>query len=417
MKDYFKAFKNINKNMKLLLMIEFLVGFSLIGGITNVLQNIYIIRMGFDEAFIGVFSGVGLIIILMFTPISAILGNKLGIKRSMILGILFSLIGIGLIPSVMFFPDKIRSFLLFFYNFIGGMGIAFYIVNVNPFIMKNTNEFERTHVYSAKSAITPIGGFIGSVFSGYITKFFSDFFDVNIKESPLPYSFTLFITPLILLFVLFLFYKMDDSINLYIDEDNDENTSNIPFNIMIISSLVLFFMIASEISMRNYINVYLDKILFIDTSSIGWILGFGQLIIIPAALSTPILKKYFGLANTFVLSTILLIFSMIPIIIYDNVYAASLSFILIVSFTNISRTSITIFSLESVKQKYHTFLSAVQTISSTLGSALIIFSGGFLIKDYGYNMLFLFAAFLTIFSVILFYLYFYVINKSFINGK
>jgi MFS family permease len=349
--------------------------------------------------------GIGLVGILIFAHFAAEFGNKKGIENAMMLGISLGIIGLAGIPFGGFIPESYRKIWILAANFIAGIGISFFLVNVNPFIMKNTTPFERTHVYSMKTAIAPIGGFFGSIVAGYFPNWMAILLDTTLKQYQ-PYMYTLFITPGILLISLFLLLAMDYDVNMYTEKKDVKISKSLPIKIITITSIVLFFQITGEVSTRNFMNIYLDEIIQISTSHIGFVLAAGNIATIPAALFTPVLEKRLGHSNTFLLASSLIVVSVFLIGFFQNIIFAAFGFVMVASLGRVSRISFIVYSMERVKQVYHTKLSAFQTLASTLGSAAIVLAGGFIIENSSYSHMFISTAFLTLLGTGLFFVYF-----------
>ena len=111
-----------------------LIGFTIFGGIYTVLLNLYLLRLGYGPQLIGQVNAAGAISFALLSMPAGLIGNHLGSRHSMIIGVGLSALGFGLLPLGEFVaPTSRMPWIMATYAF-GVLGNTLFLVNSIPFL-------------------------------------------------------------------------------------------------------------------------------------------------------------------------------------------------------------------------------------------------------------------------------------------
>ena len=89
--DYLRTLRLFNRNVRLYLIVSFVLGLTVWGGIYSVLLNLYLLRLGYDPEFVGLISASGYLGFAVFCLPAGALGGRWGNRRTMIAGLSLAL--------------------------------------------------------------------------------------------------------------------------------------------------------------------------------------------------------------------------------------------------------------------------------------------------------------------------------------
>jgi len=171
-------------------------------------------------------------------------------------------------------------------------------------------------------------------------------------------------------------------------------------------ALVVLLQVAGEGAARTFFNVYLDAGLHAPTAQIGVLSAAGQLLAVPAALATPLLMTRWGKERTFVLASLGMAISLLPLALIPHWGAAGLGLMGLMALGSIARPIITVYQQEIVSPSWRAVMSGATTMAAGLSWSAMAFGGGYLITALGYRSPFLAGAGLTVAGALLFWAYF-----------
>lgn len=160
--DYKRAYSGFNRNIKLMLV--YYVVNSIGNGIVSVLFNLYFLKLGMDENFLGSTVLVqNLIIGVVGVPLGMLADrvpkHKMVKSGFLIMNVFFTL--------VLFLRNP--SLLLAVYAF-NSIGLAVASASEFPYICENVPVESRTHLFSINMAVSAAGPSIGMAVGGYLPK-------------------------------------------------------------------------------------------------------------------------------------------------------------------------------------------------------------------------------------------------------
>ena len=165
----------LNPSIRRYLVIWALLGFGYFG-IQGVLLNLYLIRLGFGAAFIGLLIASGQIIWAAAALPAATIGQRFGLRAALIAACTLCTFGMVLLLLVEALPAPMWSIWLFGCWSLMWLGVALLTVNSTPYLMQISSLEERNHAFAAQSAVMALMGFLGSVIAGLLPNLFVAWF-------------------------------------------------------------------------------------------------------------------------------------------------------------------------------------------------------------------------------------------------
>jgi MFS family permease len=164
--EYIHNMSMLSRNAKLFLVATTVRGIG--NGIWGVLFNLYLSQVGFRPDFIGlVFTAGGITTGIVALPVG-LACEKIGVRKALLLGETVDFVNLfmiwTLVPSVLLSVNILAGFI----GTIGWVASA-------PFMMENSQEGERTYLFSTFWAFMVITGVIGNLVGGFLPKIFSLF--------------------------------------------------------------------------------------------------------------------------------------------------------------------------------------------------------------------------------------------------
>ena len=406
MESYLDTLRLFNRDVRLYLAATILFGFSLFGGITSLLFNLYLLRLGYGPTFVGWVSATGALSFAIFSLPAGLMGARWDPRRVMIAGIGIAIIGNGLLSQAeLVVSGAPRDVFVLATNALGLLGVALYIVNGAPYLMGIAGARERNHVFSMQGALFPLAGFFGSLVGGFLPGRIAWLMNVA-PDHPAPFRFTLLAASALLipaLFILMATRKPQVRQRQVHVEDSD---APFPLGVIALIALASLLHVAGEGAVRTFFNVYLDAGLHVPTSLIGTLMAAGQLLAVPAALTVPLFTGRFGNHHTVVLSAICTPAMLIPMAFLPHWIPAGFCFMNIVALASIRRPAFVVYNQEIVSPRWRATMSGASSMMAGIGYSVIAMGGGYIISTVGYHALFLTSAAFTALGTLIFWAYF-----------
>lgn len=401
---YVQRLRRLSRNARLSLIVSATVGFCRFG-ITAVLLNLYLVRLGYGPEFIGVFNGFARLVNTAACLPAGALGARFGSRRAMIVGVMLSTLGSALLVLVELLPTPLWAGWLLMTNAVIYLGGALWGVNVSPFFMGATTDENRGYAFSVQMALIPLAGFAGSLAGGFLPGLLVPTFGLSL-DGPAPYRYPLLIAAAVYGFIGMpaLIAARDPPVDRARQAESGSKAA--PYGLISVIALITVLRMSGYWAVTIFFNVYMDTRLHASTSLIGTLSAVGQLIAVPAALAAPLVLNRLGQMRTFVWGMLGVFLTLIPLALVPSWGAAGLSFAALLASAWLVAPAFSIFSQEIVESRFRALMSRVVQASYGLSSALVSFGGGIIIATLGYRWMFLIAAGLTGAGTLLFWAYF-----------
>ena len=365
-------------------------------GIVAVLQNLFLLRLGFDARFIGLMLGVGQLVWAAAALPASLLSNRIGLRNSIMSGLGLAGLGLALMLLVEGQPEALWRAWLMSSQAVMMLGVAFFTVNIPPYIMAVTGEQERRYAFAIFQAIIPATAFLGSLIAGLLPGLFVGWLDLTLDQ-PAPYRLALWAGPL-LLFLAILPLLGADVATVAIRGQQQTASGPVPIRWLLFFGLFVFLQVIGEGAVRAFFNVYLDTALAVPPAQIGTIMGLAQLLPIVAALSAPLFIARFGTGYAMAIATLGMGVCLLPLVAGPQLGVAALAFMGIIAMVTVAGTTRDLFGQEMVTLGWRTTSQGVAIIGLALGWATAGMVGGYLIETIGFGALFLVGAISALFS-------------------
>jgi len=162
--DYASTTREFTPNARLFLLATLLswVGLS----VNQVVFNLYLVAGGYTNDFVGaVTSMMGLGMAAIALP-AGWLSDRIGRRACLRAG--FVVVAVGLLARSL----SLASWALFGSTLLVGAGQALVTIAASPFMSENSNELERTHLFSMHFVVVLIGGLLGNLAGGELPGLF-----------------------------------------------------------------------------------------------------------------------------------------------------------------------------------------------------------------------------------------------------
>jgi len=402
--SYARTFRGFDRDVRLYFGVAALLGASVFGGITVVLQNLYLLRIGYGPEAVGAVNAASQIALAAFSLPAAILGRRFGSRNMLLLAIALLALGNACLPLAEAFAEPSRLVWLLAAAAIANVGIALLLVNDKAFVMGVTTAEQRNHVYSMLGAAWPLAAFVGGLIAGILPFVFAKSLGVGPGE-PAPYRYALLVSAG-LAAAGFVVMTRTRGPSAEVGGARATASGRAPIGLILAMSLVVFAQAAGESSVRTFFNVYLDQGLGVATPTIGALAALAALVGAFAALSMPFFARRLGRPRTYVLGSVAVVASMLPLALVADLRAAGLGYVGVVAFTSLARPCNIVFQLELVRQEWRGLMAGATTLAFGVSAALVSLLGGYLIAGTGYSALFLACGLVTLVGVAWFWAYF-----------
>jgi MFS family permease len=379
-----RILQTFNRSIWRYLIVWALISFSYFG-IQSVLLNLYLIRLGFGPAFIGMLAASGQLIWAVAALPAGAIGRRVGLRTALVAGSAFLALAMGALLLVEALPRSMWTIWLFGSWALLWLGAALTTVNSTPYLMHVSSVEERNHAFVAQGVVMALAGLAGSLAAGVLPQLVVSLLGGSLEE-PAPYRYALWLVPLLYMLCSTVWAGVRP-VRL-VAECATSDAAPRPVGLFIFFGLVVFLQSAGEGAVRTFFNVYLDSDLGISTAWIGMIFGLSQLLSLVLALVTPQLLSRWGARRILTASIVGIGVTLAPLALFVHWLPATLGYLGLMSVLAVNGPARNIFSQEMVAPRWRTTTSAIATIGLALGWSGAAAVGGYLSTQAGFRSLF-----------------------------
>ena len=404
LREYLQIVRSFNRDVRLYLLSGALVGFASSSGIYNLLLNIYLLRLGYDIAFVGFVNATGAASYALLCLPAGAMGRRWGPRRMIVLGLGLIAVGNSMLPFAEFMPREWQAHWLIFARMPRAFGFALSIVNAGPFLLSITTRVERTHVFSVQAAMWPIAGFAGNIVGGVLPGTIAAMTGTSL-EAPAPYRYPLFFAAAMIVPAALAVAATRQTEGLPAG-GGQQGVSPRPRGPMAAVAAAGVLCAISMATQQTFFNVYMDDFLGEPTALIGAVSATAMLLSGFAALSTPLIVASRGQRSTIAATSLLQAAALLPVMLWGNWAGAAGTLFLVQALSAIRLPALTVFQQEIVEARWRPGMAAVSSMAMGFSFMLTGSFGGQVIADFGYGTLFAIAAVASILGTVLFSGYF-----------
>jgi MFS family permease len=397
--DYFNAVRKFTPNARMFLLSTFLS--SLCVGISNVIFNLYILKLGYNEKFLGLIIAAMMIATGIFAFPAAQVCDRLGSKKSLVISGILTSITLYLLYTVT------SQELLLFLSIMSGMFATIPTVISSPFLVENSNANDRIYLFSVNFALFMVATVLGTAFGGYLPQIWETIFGID-SAGVDSYRYTLFVS---------LILATASVLPLVVIQEKKKSCMATPDIKMVIKKLAAsgkvkkLVLISCMIGLGAglivpFFNVYFNKILAASPGQIGMIFSIAQASMVIGAIAVPFMVSRIGRVKTISLTYIISIPFLVIMAISTNLYFVGTAYVLRMLFMNMSMPVSNSFSMEIVKEDEMASVSSLTSMGSYISIAISTFIAGIMMSYGSYVLPYFTACLLYSGAAILYFKFF-----------
>lgn len=402
---YRAKLNGFSRNACLFLGYIFLISLSL--GIYEVIFNLYILRLGFREDFLGLMLSLVSISTGLFAIPAAMFCDRAGKKNTLLLSCLLLLFSFAILYTTT------STILLAFFSILYGVSSSLKIVTASTFMVENSTNYERMHLFSMYYLLYTIGVMIGNFAGGTLPQSFTSFLDID-PTGPMAYQLSLYTSLAAVLISLLplIFIK-----NKKPDLTGKPALFSTLFSTLRSGTIRKLIMVNGLIGMGwglalPYFNVYFDIVLGTSSRQIGLIFSLSQVVMMFTLLFVPVLTEWLGKVRVVALVQL----SSIPFLLLFTstsvLTIAAFAYIMRTAIMNMSNPILSSFNMEIVSEDQRATVNSLIWMSCYTFVGLSTYAGGLMMARGYYTLPFLLTCVLYAVATVLYYVFFEKIEKK-----
>jgi MFS family permease len=385
--SYTARLKSFSPNARMYLLFVFLTTLNV--GIYGVIFNMYILSLGFREDFLGLILSLSSVSIGLFAIPAAILCDRLGRKRTLLLSSLL------LTLSLIFLYNTTSKELLVVFSVAYGMASTLSLVTGATFLVENSTTYERMHLFSVYYIIYTFSTLSGNMIGGFLPAILTDlladqlFFEAG---GSIAYRLTLYVSLGATIISLLPLANIKEKTS----PQNASREGRLQvyksiFRSKTVRRMVLFYCLfgIGWGTSLPYFNVYFDVVLGASAKQIGLIFSISQLVMMAGYFLVPVLTEKLGkikLASTVQALSIpfLLIFTFAP-----SLPVAAFGYVMRYMLMNMANPILNSFKLEIVSAEQRSMINSVMWMACYTFVGIGTYAGGLMMAGGRNSMPFL----------------------------
>lgn len=402
---YRAKINGFSRNACLFLVYVFLISLSL--GIYEVIFNLYILRLGYREDFLGFMLSLVSVSTGLFAIPAAMFCDRAGRKNTLLLSCLLLLFSFSILYTTT------SKFLLAFFSVVYGVSSSLKIVTAPTFMVENSTGYERMHLFSMYYLLYTVGVMIGNFAGGNLPQIFISFLDIN-PIGPVAYQLSLYASLAAVLISLLPLIFINNKRNNLVERSAAFSTLFSTLRSVTIQKLIL---VNGLIGMGwglalPYFNVYFDIVLGASSKQIGIIFSLSQLVMMFTLLFVPILTEGLGKVKVVALVQLASIPFLLLFISTSILAIAAFGFVMRSAIMNMSNPVLSSFNMEIVSEDQRATVNSLIWMSCYTFVGLSTYAGGLMMAHGFYTLPFLLTCILYIVATVLYYIFFEKVEKK-----
>ena len=173
MSNYLRSVRAFSRNARLYLAGTVL--FGLMFGLQYLFFNLYILKLGYDQEFVGLLASVpALVTAISALPIGLFL-PRIGYKRSLLLGTILQIV------ALLGWAFLVSKTTLILASAFSGLGSSLIWISSSPFMVASSTPKERTHLFSVQFGLNTLAGVVASLIGGILPRVFACLFHLPLE--------------------------------------------------------------------------------------------------------------------------------------------------------------------------------------------------------------------------------------------
>ena len=400
LQTYLSRIKAFSPNARRYLLGQAINGIA--SGIFQLLFNFFVLSLGYNEAILGNMVAVRSMTSLIVAVPAGFLTNKIGHRNSIILSMLTYSLSVAL---MLLFPT---SFILFAMNIVQGVSQSLSGVAMGPFLMENSQETERTYLFSISSGMQMTAVSIGQWVGGFLPAFFAAKFAISAMVTQ-AYSMSLWAVAFGALLAVVPMLMVTRSLSKNANRSSFAPLTFIRKNPGMFGKLIMPTLVTSVGAglIMPFMNVFFRTVHHQSDGAIGTAFAWGSLAMGVGLLIAPALAERFGKIQVVVISQAL----SVPFLIalgFSPVYGVVLvAYYARTMLMNMSSPIYSTYVMERVEPESRGMLASLTSMASNFGWALSPTISGYLQVKWGFGPPFTLTILLYSVSIAMYFLWFW----------
>lgn len=407
--DYADKMRRFSPNARKYLLFVFLTALN--AGIYGVIFNLYILRLGFKEDFLGLILSAATTSTGLFAIPAAFVCDRLGRKMTLLLSSVLSVI------SFFFLYNTTTPELLVFFSLASGMAAALSLVTGSTFLLENSTTNERMYLFSMSSLIYTFSLLSGNMVGGFLPDLVINLIPAE-PGSALPYRLTLYVSLIATAASLLPLAFVAENSSL-------ENSGMIGqlhvyrsiFKSRVVRQMTLFYCLygIGWGTSLPYFNVYFDTVLGASADQIGIFFSISQIFMIFGYFLVPILTERIGKVRLVSSVQILSIPFLLMFVFTSNLYIAVVGFVMRYMLMNMANPILNSFKLEIVGAQERSIINSTMWMACYTFVGVGNYAGGLMMAAGSSRMPFITTSVIYAITALFYYIYFNSLEKNYEN--
>lgn len=380
------SLRDFTPDAQMLLMASALSAISFFG-IQMLLQPLYLLRLGFDLAYLGLYGATGSLTYMVMSLPTGALGSRFGNRAVMIGGGIILVIGMAIFPLVEFVPEGWRFGWPLLGQFLVTIGWAFYGISMVPALMIVTTPQNRNRAYAMSGMLRGMGTFGGTLVGGLLPSLFVLLLG-GTTEEPHPYRYALWVGAGLAVMGILPIFRMTRPARTVERVTQADDAVGFPIWPMALLILHVYLGNSSSAICQNFCSAYMDTDLQLSTAVIGMITGAGQFVAMFSPLVAPRLALRYGNSWILMMTTLGSALSLLPLIYGANWFGAGVGRLGILALAAIWMPALQVYQMEMVASRWRSLAYSVLSMGMSLTFTSVSFGGGYIAEHWGYQPLF-----------------------------
>jgi MFS family permease len=392
--DYMDRIRSFSRNSKIFLFSHCLVTVGL--GIFNVIFNLYILELGYSATFLGLVISSNLVFAAVFLFPGGAISDKIGRKNTLLLST-----GLMVTSSIAVSIAQDKALLLVG-NSVRGLANSMIMVVIAPFMMEQSNPYERMHLFSVDAALRSFSRMIGSLIGGLLPAAFA----VAGLSVTIQYQYTLLTAGIFTLLAFFPLVLIQEKKKAPTPSSSEthlfEEKRTFVGEFVFCSSLIGF----GAGVIVPFFNVYFSQVLRATPAQIGFMFSLGELSMGIASLVLPFVVRKYGKVGSIVLTQILSIPFLLLITVSDSLFPSFIGYFFRTTLMNMAAPAQQNFFMDEISEHERGKANSLSQFGSTLSRAVGSDIGGYLLSIGNFTQAFQITGSIYVVGTALFYFFF-----------
>lgn len=397
--SYISRIGRISHNAVLYLIFVLLTTFHV--GVYDVIFNLYILRLGFGEEFLGLLLSISSASIGLFSIPSGSVCDRLGQKRSLVIS--YAILSISLL---LLYSSTSRETLAFA-SILRGAALSLSLVVGAAFLVENSTRYERVHLFSLYYAVHTLSMLSGNLIGGLMPGLLSDLLSLE-QRGALAYRLALYASLAAVTVSLLPLSCIREAGCLGVRRSGSPSAFRSLAQERNARRMVLVYCLIGLGwgTSLPYFNVYFDTVLGAGTDQIGLIFSSSQLIMAAGYLMVPLLTARLGRIRMASSVQALSIPFLMVFVSASNIPVAALGYAMRYMLMNMANPVLNSFKLEIVSSGQRAAMNSMTWTACYTFVGIGTYAGGVMMAEGRSTMPFLITGGIYALTAVLYYIYF-----------